>query len=85
MTSERNECFDEVVRAYVALTTKFQKAEAENARLKSELLTLSEKLADADNEIGRMSMVLKHRAKDMQSERQFGRQIEWSNFVAHHH
>jgi regulator of replication initiation timing len=81
MTNELNE-----------LTTKLQQAETENASLKlaneqleNRVLTLSEKLEDANNEIGRMGMVLKHRTKDMESERQFGKPNEWSFLAARHH
>ncbi len=85
MTIESNEGLDEFSRAYSSLTTKLQLAESENARLKSELLTLSEQLEDANNEIGRMGMVLKHRAKDMQSNRQFGNLNDLAHLALRHH
>ncbi len=85
MAIEPNERLDEVARAYNVLTTKLQQAESENARLKSELQTLSEKLEDANNEIGRMGMVLKHRAKDMQSDRRLGIPNEWAKSAFSHH
>ena len=85
MTIEPNECNDEVIRSYNILATKYRQIKSENTRLKSELLALSEKLADANIEIARMGMVLKHRAKDMQSERQPGKQSHWLQSATRHH
>lgn len=85
MTDELNERFNDVVRKNAELTVKLEVAETEIGNLKSELLTLSEKLEDANNEMGRMGMVLKHRAKDMQSQKRLDKQNEWLLGAARHH
>ena len=92
MTSELYEHVTYVVQENIELSTKLLHAETENASLKSAnarlenmLLALSEKLADANNEIGRLGMVLRHRTKDMQSDRRFGQQNAWSVSTARHH
>jgi hypothetical protein len=92
MTYESNVCIDDVVRANQELATKLQQSEFENASLKSAIeqfeyrvLTLSEKLDDANNEIGRLGMVLQHRAKDMQTVRQLGKNNEWLYAASQHH
>ena len=61
MHNELYDNFTYVFQENNELSTKLQQAETENASLKSKLITLSEKLEDANNEIGRLGMVLKHR------------------------
>ena len=92
MTDELYEHFTSVVQENNELSTKLQHAEIEIARLKSanerlenRLLTLNEQLEDANNEIGRMGMVLKHRKKDIQSEKHIGKRNEWPFLAARHH
>ena len=92
MTDER---INEVIRKNNELVFKLQHAEAEIASLKSannrlehSLLTLSEKLEDANNEIGRLGMVLKHRVINMQSvqsEKRLGKPNERLLMAAKHH
>ncbi len=92
MATELFEHFTYVVWENAELTTKLQLAEAEisnlksaNKRLENGLLTLSEKLEDANNEIGRLGMVLKHRAKEVSSERWPDKRNDWPRMVARHH
>jgi len=92
MHNELYENFTYVFQENNELSTKLQQAETENASLKStigqlenRLLTLSEKLEDANNEIGRLGMVLKHRVRDTQFDRRFDSQGDWSHSVPHHH
>jgi chromosome segregation ATPase len=91
MTNEFYKHFTYVFRGNNELSTRLQYAETENASLKAaneqlenRLLVLSEKLEDANNEIGRLDMVLKHRTKDMQSGRRLGKQSEWMLAARHH-
>lgn len=92
MTSKLYEHVTYVVRENNELTANLQRAEIENARLQSEneqlkngLLALGEKLADANNEIDRLGMILKHRARDRESAKRLGKQREWPLFSAHQH
>jgi peptidoglycan hydrolase CwlO-like protein len=90
MHNEPNEPPTCVVQEITELTSKLQLAEAEIADLKSvndrmeyRLTTLNEKLEDANNEIGRLTMVLKHRAKEIPSESWIRKHSDL--FTARHH
>jgi predicted nuclease with TOPRIM domain len=92
MTSELYEHFTYVVLENNELSNKLQHAETENASLKSanerlenRLLVLSEQLEDANNEIGRLGMVLRHRTKDRQFDRRLDKQNAWPLLAAHRH
>jgi predicted nuclease with TOPRIM domain len=71
---------DELVKENAGLSLKLKAAETEidslesaNARLGNELLTLNEKLENANNEISRLDMVMKHRRDDLVTIRRLGR------------
>lgn len=92
MQNKLYEHFTYVVQENTELSSKLQQAETEVANLKSanermehRLLALSEKLEDANNEIGRLGMVLKHRAKERPSERWLGMQNDWHDLATSHH
>ncbi len=64
---------DELVQGNEKLAIKLQASEAETSRLKLAIerleynhQVLTEKLAEANNEIGRLSMVLKRQVNDME-------------------
>jgi predicted nuclease with TOPRIM domain len=76
MHNELFEHFNNVVQENIELMSKLELAEAKIANLKSTnerleygFQALSDKLEDANNEINRLGMVLKHRTKDMPPER----------------
>ena len=85
MANELNERLNDALRENAELTRKLQMAETENGSLKSEFLALTEKLDDANNEIARLGMVLKHRTKDIESVSRPGKQIDWSSLAGSHH
>ncbi len=82
MTKELYEPHNEDVRKNSELTIKLKAAETEigslksaNERLANGLLTLCEKLQDATNEVGRLNMVLKNRAKAFEYTKRPGKRI----------
>ena len=57
---------DELINENIGLAIKLEAAEAEICRLKSAL-------EDANNEIGRLGMVFRHREESLQSIRRLGK------------
>lgn len=80
MTNILYQSIDDLVQDNAGLTIKLQLAKTEIGSLKLEIerlegghLALTVKLQDANNEVARMGMVLKHQVKDLESIRRSGK------------